>query len=189
MKEHEATGVECHLQLAVKRIAILEKKVKEPVVVLKMSDFSKFNDKNWYSKTFYSHPGGYRMTLTVSTNGDGGEDHGHLSVYICLTGGEYDDNLVWPFHGIVTVDLLNQLEDSNHETNYLTIHGTKTKQAKKPPKGGRNLGYGWGKFVSHKELEYTPSTNCQYLKDNCLYFRISNVDLDPANEVRQWLAL
>ena len=41
--------------------------------------------------------------------------------------GEYDDTLEWPFQGEVTVELLNQLEDTGHYNNYGThIHFNNT---------------------------------------------------------------
>ncbi len=130
-KKHVADNLECHLKLAVDRISALQSKVREPTVpvVFKLSDFSKLKDANdvWYSRTFYSHPGGYRMTLHVYANGDREEDHSHLSVYVCLTGGEHDDNLVWPFNGTITIELLNQLEDRKHKETELELTVNKSK--------------------------------------------------------------
>ncbi len=189
-KKHEADNVELHLQLAVDRISILESKVREPTVpvVFKLSDFSKHKDANdeWYSGEFYSHPGGYRMTLRFDCNGDREEYRFHVSVFVCLAGGEHDDNLVWPFHGTVTIELLNQLEDCNHKMYEIEL---KTSNANRPPQGGRNTGYGWPEFIPHSRLAYTSSNNCQYLKDDCLYFRVTKVDLNPTNTIKPWLAL
>lgn len=55
----------------------------------------------------------------------------------------------------VTFELLNQLEDKNHHCCRLQL-------------GARN-----DKFIAHSVLGYNPTTNCQYLKDNKLYFRLS----------------
>ena len=38
----------------------------------------------------------------------------HVSCYICLMTGEYDDTLEWPFQGKVTMEILNH-EDENHK--------------------------------------------------------------------------
>ncbi len=118
-KQHVADNVELHLQLAVDRISVLASKDSVVPVLFKLSDFSELKDANdvWCSEEYYSHPGGYRMTLRVHANGDMEGDRSHLSVFVCLTGGEHDDNLVWPFNGTITVELLNQLEDRN-QTNW-----------------------------------------------------------------------
>ncbi len=198
-KNHETESVEFHLKLAVNRISTLESKVKDlesklrkPIVpvVFKLSDFSKRKDTNaeWYSGGFYSHPGGYRMTLCIDANGSSEEFRSQLSMFVCLTGGEYDDNLVWPFNGTITIELLNQLEDRNHKMDELELRGTETSSAQRPPQGGRNTGYGWPEFIPHSRLAYT-SSNCQYLKDDCLYFRVTKVDLNPTNTIKPWLAL
>ncbi len=123
-KKHEADNVEVHLKLA---INTLESKVREPIVpvVFKLSSFSKRKDTNdqWYSGGFYSHPGGYRMILRVDVNSNPEKRRSQVSVYVYLAGGEYDDNLVWPFHGTITIELLNQLEDQNHKTDKLELRG------------------------------------------------------------------
>ncbi len=190
-KKHEADNVELHLKLAVDT---LESKVRVVPVVLKLSDFNKCKDANdvWYSGGFYSHPAGYRTTISVDTNGNREENRSHLSMYVCLTGGVYDDNLVWPFNGTITLELLNQLEDRNHKVMTLQLcgSGNSTRCAVRPPDGGRNSqGYGWSKFIPHTGLAYTSSNNCQYLKDDCLYFRVTKVDLNPTNTIKPWLAL
>ncbi len=192
-KKHEADNIELHLQLAVDRISTLESKVREPTVpvVFKLSDFSKLKDASdeWYSGGFYSHPGGYRMTIGVYANEDGEKCRSYVAVFVYLAGGEHDDNLVWPFNGTITIELLNQLEDRNHKMRELEWTETKTSTTKRPPQGGTNAGYGWSKFIPHTGLAYTSSNNCQYLKDDCLYFRVTEVDLNPANTIKPWLAL
>ncbi len=193
-EEHEADNVELHLQLAVDRISTLESKVREPIVpvVFKLSDFSKLKDENdeWYSGEFYSHPAGYRMTLNVEINGEIQEKCTYLSVFVCLTGGEHDDNLVWPFNGTITIELLNQLEDRNHTQRTVELTLNKSRNAaNRPPQGGRNDGYGWCQFISHTALAYSSSNNCQYLKDDCLYFRVTKVKLNRKNTTKPWLAL
>ncbi len=194
-QKHGCDFMEHHLQLAVERVASLESEVKKPVVpvVFKMSNFSKLKDRNstWYSREFYSHAGGYMMTLCVYANGSGSgiENCGHVSIYLCLAGGEYDNNLVWPFHGTITIELLNQLENHNHKSWTVSINPDMV-NAKRPPEGDRNSGgLGKHKFASHADLQYTRSSNCQYLKDDSLHFRVSNIHLDTTNKVRSWLAL
>ena len=88
--------------------------------------------------------------------------------------GEFDDLLKWPFQGQVTVAMLNQLEDSNHttytirftETTNIKVNDRVTDRERAPN------GYGEPTFIAHTDLTYTPAKNRQYLKYDCLRFRI-----------------
>ena len=94
------------------------------------------------------------MSLNVLPNGQGNTKGTHISFFVSLIAGEYDDSLEWPFQGEVTVELLNRVP-SQHCS-----------------------GKGWGRrrFISHDELEYNQAANCQYLKEDSLYFRVSVKD-------------
>ena len=39
-----------------------------------------------------------------------------VTVAACLMKGDNDDSLTWPFTGIVTIELLNQLENKNYHS-------------------------------------------------------------------------
>ena len=126
----------------------------------------------WYSLPFYTYPQGYKMCLCVNANGDGDGKGTHVSVYAHLMRGEFDDNLKWPFQGHVTVALLNQMEDNDHTTK--TIRFTETMEAKyvgRVTDGERAGGWGYD-FIAHTDLNYIPAKNRQYLKYDCLQFRI-----------------
>ena len=83
----------------------------------------KKNSDIWLSPPFYSQIGGYKMCISVYANGCGVGEDTHLSVYINMMAGEYDDNLKWPFHGEVTVQLLNQRNNVNHYEGALIESG------------------------------------------------------------------
>ena len=78
-----------------------------PPVDLIMDDFYTFMDSDtvWHSDGFYTHPHGYKMCLTVYANGVGKGKNTHVSVFVTLMKGEYDDSVEWPFKGHVTVEL------------------------------------------------------------------------------------
>ena len=84
----------------------------------------KKNDVDWYSPPFHTHTHGYRMFITVDANGNGDGEGTHLSVFAYLMQGPYDDDLLWPFQGTITIQLLNQLEDGNHHTRTINFTGT-----------------------------------------------------------------
>ena len=121
-----------------------------------------------HSPPFLTHRRGYKLMLKVDLNGNLG-----IEIDCFLMKGEYDGQLEFPFKGgKITVELLNQLEDSNHHSQAATTS------------------YHWGKervldsdtpyfplvtftnFFLFKNLSFTANKNCQYLKDDCLVFRV-----------------
>ena len=67
----------------------------------------KLSNSSWYSPWFYTHPRGYKICLRVDANGYGVRKNSHISVYLYMMRGEYDESLHWPFRGDITVQLLN----------------------------------------------------------------------------------
>ena len=62
----------------------------------------------WHSQPFYSHSNGYKMRLRVDANGTGSGEGTHVSVFVQLIEGEYDDDLPWPFRGAIAFQLVNR---------------------------------------------------------------------------------
>ena len=91
--------------------------MKQPVLpwVTKMEGFHSKKDSKeaWFSEAVYSHFSSYNVCLSMDASGWGPGDSSHISVYICVVAGEYDDQLKWPFNGGISVTLLNQLEDGH----------------------------------------------------------------------------
>jgi len=139
--------------------------------------------QNWYSPPFYLHPSSYKICIRVYANGDGIGEGTHVSVFVYLMRGKNDDKLSWPFKGEVTVTLLNQLQDKNHLTHTLTYPKDKNDGGNRRVVGmdRGSAGNGWSRFISHDRLRYDAKQNCQYLKDDCLYFRI------PVKAPKSWL--
>ena len=147
-----------------------------PLWVLNMDGFQERmgNNEVWFSDPVYSHFGGYKMCLCVYANGQRYSKGTHVSVYVNLMQGNNDDNLKWPFRGTIKVSLLNQLEDKHHHTRQPWSPGDGVSEdiSGRVTEGERVLGWGQSHFISHEELNYKGDKNCQYLKDNTLYFRI-----------------
>jgi TNF receptor-associated factor 4 len=70
----------------------------------------------WFSPHFYTHPNGYKMCLGVVANGIDRDKGTHISVFVHMMQGEFDDDLKWPFRGKFTINMVNQEEDKNHVT-------------------------------------------------------------------------
>ena len=189
-----------HLQLAIdtvfqQQIIIREQEnklahlqSKEMPMKYKFTTFDQHktaNDKI-YSPTFYTSPGGYKMCISVHANGDGeGKGKGTcISVYANLMKGENDNHLPWPFTGTVTVELLNQLEDKNHHSKNMTFFPDKVSSKRVVNEERSTSGLGHSCYISHSKLVYNAAKNCQYLKYDCLYFRIS---VDAKRSSTPWL--
>ena len=159
-----------------------------PLWVVKLEEFEekKRNDEEWFSDPVYSHFGGYKMCLRVYPNGIGSSKCTYVSVYIYLMKGDNDDDLKFPFKGRIVVSLLNQLEDKNHlirepwspEDNVPeTSSGRVTTGARGPvTTGERGSGWGHSQFIPQNDLNYNSDKNCQYLKNDCLFFRIDKFE-------------
>ena len=159
-------------------------------LVFKLADFSDLqdDDEDWHSPAFITHVGGYRMSLRVYTNGCSDVRGTHLSLYVYLMRSDHDQVLEWPFRGTIHVELLNQLEDDNHYFESIKFNSKELKNYNARVKSTSNLGVtglGKSKFISQEELGYNAISNCQYLKDDSLYFRVSKVDVESCS--KPWL--
>ena len=137
------------------------------------------NSGDWFSAPFYTHPQGYKMCLRVCANGYGEGKGTDVTVSASLMQGEFDEDLKWPFRGHVCFAMLNQLDDNNHTTRTMIFIDTIGNGVLgRVTEGERSLsGWGYHNFVAHTELNYNSTNNCQYLKYDCLRFRIVKVKL------------
>ena len=147
-------------------------------MIVKMAGFDELKKKGttWYSCPFYTGMAGYKMCLNVDANGYGAAKGTHISVFTYLMRGEFDSHLKWPFRGTVTIQLVNQLEDKEHHTDSNDYEDATPDFAQVD--GERSGGWGSPEFLPHSELGLSVANNRQYLKDDCLIFRIVSVKLN-----------
>ena len=158
-----------------------------PPIVLCMTHFHqvKAKSKCWLSTPFYTHFGGYKMCLSVYPNGVREGAGTHVSVYAYLMKGKNDANLVWPFRGEITLELLNQKENRAHHKGVMRFSDLQANPYNsRVIDGERGLGFGMTKFIPHDQLRGSGSTH--YLRGDCLYFRVLDVNIFPTN--RPWLS-
>ncbi len=145
-------------------------------VRLLMTDFKrrKKDGDRWYSEGFYTHPGGYKMCLSVDANGYEDGKGTHVSCFVRLMRGKFDSTLKWPFRGSVTVQLLNQQGNGGHHTKTITFVEEVLKAYNSRAIDGDRAAeaYGYPTFIHRSDLEHKPYANCQYLMNNSLSFRI-----------------
>jgi len=149
-------------------------------VVIKLSRFAdRMKDETrWYSNPFFSHSKGYKMCLRVIVAGSGSSLGMHLSLYLSLMRGNYDDYLTWPLKGVFAINLLNQLMDGEHYYNIVTFDkSTPSHIAGRVTAAKSDMavdGLGYKEFIHHTELVKMTET-CQYVRDDCIFLKISKL--------------
>ena len=104
----------------------------------------------------------------VDANGFGRGKGTHVSVYVHLMRGEFDDLLKWPFCGEVTMQL--KKTDPPHYERFLSLNEKTPNGCVCKPTKERNPGRGYHEFISHADL-YAGG----YLKDDKLVFCVSDI--------------
>jgi len=138
---------------------------------------TKFNQKLqdngiWFSDPFFTHDEGYKMILKAYPSGCGDGKGTHLSVFLCIIKGPYDDKLTWPMKEKFKVKLLNQTGDCDHHVRLISYRNCIPEKHSRVTDGIMASSWGVRRFISHTDLyEVTPT--CQYLKDNCIFLQVS----------------
>ena len=122
----------------------------------------------WLSKRFFSHPGGYNFQLSIHTRGYGEAQGTHISADLYRECCQHESKLSWPIQVTAHLQLLNQQGDHGHivgscgtlkfDEEVEDMYGTYQTIA--------------NKFIANSELGYNVVKNTQYLKDDCLHFRL-----------------
>ena len=135
----------------------------------------KKNALKWFSQPFYSHTQGYKMCIEVDVSGTEGT---HVSVLAHLMRGEYDEQLKWPFRGLVKIKLLNERGDHNHFEGIIE-YDDDTPLVSSGQVTDREKGAGWGipLFIENSKLLPCQSLDCEYLQNNRLCFVVSSVEV------------
>ena len=138
----------------------------------------KRNGVRWFSPPFYSHAGGYKICVEVDVCGSGEGKGTHVSVLVHLMCGEYDDQLRWPFRGLVKIKLLNERGNCNHFEGIIQ-YDDDTPLVNSGQVTDRDKGIGWGisLFIENSKLTHSSSLDCEYLKYDRLCFVVSNVEV------------
>ena len=142
-------------------------------VVIKLSEFEKYKYREYIDlPRFYTKDGGYKMFVSIYPKGSYGFDD-NISVGVHLMKGDHDDHLAWPVKGILTVQLLNQLSDSKHgEPVEFHFYGSGRECQRVITGTKSSYGVLLHQFMPHKRLSYDADKKCQYLKDDCVIFRV-----------------
>ena len=143
-----------------------------PPYELIMTEFSKHKGDNWFSPPFYSGPREYKMCFCVH--------HTRVSlltevtsVCVYLMRGEYDDMLVWPFHGDITVQVVDQSSNQNHQECTLKFDDKCSISSCIRVTSGERATSG-GMRHSFVLVDFK---NAMYIKGDCVKFRVTKVSV------------
>lgn len=161
-----------------------ERQMPVPPLTFNLMNFEVCKEENeiWASTPFYSHPYGYKMCLRVFSNGFSDGFGTHVSAYVAILPGEFDDLLTWPFCGVVTFQLLNQRKDRGHVIHTVNFDIPENIAYRLKPDPNKVVdpaqATGWGchSLAAHASLPaegYFSET--EYLKNDTLQFRVSSV--------------
>ena len=140
-------------------------------------ELHKRNNAEWNSPPFHTHEHGYKMCVRIDANGYDEERGNYLSLYTCFMKGDYDNYLQWPFQGEIAVELLNQNADEwgegGHHKCTIRYDDSTHDCAQRVDFEEKSRGVGKPKFISHSELNPKYNSKVQYLRNDCLKFRLS----------------
>jgi len=145
-------------------------------VTFKVTKFTQWlkNKRSWYSSPFFAFEGGYQMCLKVDVGGYGDGEGTHVSATLHLMKGPHDDKLEesgdWPLKGTFTIQLLNQLNDSDYYSDKATFMTYLCSNCASRVEEN-DMAIGWViQLISHDTLLH--HSNSGYVKDDTLYFRV-----------------
>ena len=141
------------------------------VLSVTMTEFEhkKDNEVRWYSPPYFTHINGYKMCFEVDFHSNRTT---LLRIDSYMMKGPYDDHLQWPFKEKVIIRLLNQLGD-HHHYDYIFNYKDNDDNGKRVTSGERgNYVATQSKRLLLYQLGYSASSDCQYLKDDCLKFKV-----------------
>ena len=137
-----------------------------------------------YTPPFLTHNRGYKMCLQIYCNGDDRGKGKWLSIFAYILKGEYDDYLLWPFCGSITIEIRNVLRNPHHN------HVKTITFARRPDSCGVRvqgpeeyfapncLGYWNFMPVSVLFPSYSLVPSFRYIQNGCLKIDVSKVKLD-----------
>ena len=137
----------------------------------------KNTDSVWISTPFYTSERGYKLQLDVNANVWVSGKGIHLTVFVFLMKGEYDEELKWPFNANITIQLLNWSDDSNHIQDTILHHKAPVEDRTRVIEGVRAPGgMGYGQFVSHSVLN-NDNSDINYINEDKLCFEIISINI------------
>ena len=119
-----------------------------------------------YSPPFYTGRIGYKLCGRIYLNGDGTGRGTHLSIFIVVMRGNFDELLAWPFPLRITYILMDQ---SNEEHVSEAFKPDPRSSSFQKPKSSMNIATGQPLFITLNELDRRPNS---YIKDDNMFVKL-----------------
>ena len=147
--------------------------VKNGIYIWKVAGVSKLLEspslnESIYSPCFFTHEKGYKLQLRLDPGGFGEGKGTHMTLFVRICNGPNDDNLTWPFHHGITLEVLD-LTGGGHHTTCALPAGALGPIYWKKPCGAPNASIGHGQCLSHSDLK---KQDFPCLLDDSLYIRV-----------------
>lgn len=128
------------------------------------------------SEPFMTSRYGYKLGASIFPDGNGSGESDHLSVYIRVLPGNYDNILEWPFRLPISFQLLDQCSDPEKQQDILEsfVPNPSWKHFQKPDKDSESMGFGYPKFVSQEILKHGT-----YIKEDVIFIKINVEQASP----------
>ena len=154
----------------------LHVKVGVPPYYITFSNFQEKKAENLPSKSpsVYTHSTGYKFYLLLRHNGPPPGMHGHgthVSGFVYSLKGDHDDKLKFPARFTITLELLNQHRDQDHHRRNIRCEVTRESIG-----NFSSIGRDY-RLISHVDLKWNAHKQTQYLKSDCLRFKITEIVL------------
>ena len=134
-------------------------------VIYSLKRMKKEECNEFLGPSFYTHENGYKIELSVKflPNGKTGTD-----VYVTarVVEREHGNKSVWPFYGELGINLINWRNDKNHKHIKITFDEYNQLDAVQSSVGIL-------KFEEYSQLTYNSATNTEYLRNDCLLFKVA----------------
>jgi TNF receptor-associated factor 3 len=121
-----------------------------------------------YSQPFYTSRYGYKLCARVYLNGDGVGRGSHISFFLVVMQGDYDELLSWPFRQRVTLCLMDQRTQRRHLAD--TFRPDPSSSSFQKPTSPMNVASGCPLFVPHSTVEADDSP---FLVNDTLFFKLT----------------
>lgn len=118
------------------------------------------------SPSFYTSQEGYKLKMSLHLNGDGIGRDTHISIFLAIAKGEFDDILRWPFMHKVSIILI----DTNMRRHVVqSFRPASTDHCFFKPTDGDNIATGFPQF-GRRELLHTSSEG-SFVQGDAIYLK------------------
>jgi hypothetical protein len=117
-----------------------------------------------YSPSFYSKQYGHHLKIKMYLDGDSFGKGSHISVYIMVCKGEFDNIIKWPLNAVFHFTVINQ--EVAGDDFFESIITEPASNSSQKPVSSRNIPTGYPLFLPQKDLK-------KFIKDDVIFLKIN----------------